>query len=576
MNFAKYKKFFRTVSLLKKPFVFLVGIPLVVKVINFFNAYKVPLSSGLLFGLSFIPFPFFTLFFALVPLWFFICHQSRLQKVIIGCLICQALATFIGFNWIIYTFHSFGGMNWFFSFIMLVLFCCFANIYILLSGVLWFLLSKKSSLFLPVSVKLLLFPLIFSLLHSLIPTFFPWDMGYPWLWGGMPGAHTAELWGFRFLGTLFYIFNLLFLIVYKHRFDKTGKRALAGALLLFAGLNLLGFYLKWRLPQPDKFLNAIVIQNNIGSIAHLDARSPTLARKKAFHISKTLTYKAVLKHAGEKKLREDIDFILWSEGSYGWTINKRQKKEYRLSKMIKELQIPFITGAVSRDQDKYGGSLFVFDRNGNILKPVYNKIKLLIFGEYFPGIDRIPFLRRMFPYFGSSFIPGKDVQVQQLEDTRYGWQICYESLFDTISRKLAQEKAQVLVNITNDSWYGSWQEPWQHLSMNFARAIEVRRPLLRSTNTGYSGLIHADGTVDRISPLNKRWFHLYKIPYYKNPPETLFMSWGYYINEMFLFILSLFVCIASLRQRFILIPFENLGSCRREKTEKLKPDQYKF
>ena len=97
-------------------------------------------------------------------------------------------------------------------------------------------------------------------------------MGYPWLWGGIPGMQTAELWGFRFLDTLFYIFNLLFLIVYKHRLDSVGKRALAGAIALFVCLNLLGFYLKWRLPKPDQFSNVIVIQNNIGSTYYLNPK----------------------------------------------------------------------------------------------------------------------------------------------------------------------------------------------------------------------------------------------------------------------------------------------------------------
>ena len=268
------------------------------------------------------------------------------------------------------------------------------------------------------------------------------------------------------------------------------------------------------------------------------------------YISKTLTYRSVFKYAKQKEKRKEINFIIWSEGSYSYTVNKRANKERQLSKMTKSLQIPLITGAMSKNHDKYASSLFVFDREGNILKPVYDKIKLLVFGEYFPGIERFPFLRKIFPYFGSNLTAGKDVQVQDLEGTRFGWQICYESLFDQISRKLAQKQAQVLVNITNDSWYGSWQEPYQHLSMDFARAIEVRRPLIRSTNTGYSGVIHADGTVDKISPLNKHWFHLYKVPYYENPPKTLFMSWGYYINEIFLFYLALFACAISIKKEW--------------------------
>ena len=505
---------------------------------SFFKVYHKALLSGLLIGLSFIPFPFFTLFFALVPLWLFLYEQKSLKRVIIGGMLCQFLATLIGLHWVLFTFHDFGNMNWFVSSILLLLFCCFVHFYICISGLCWFLITKKSSHPLPAIAKLLLFPLIFSLLHSLIPMIFPWNMGYPWLWGGMWGAQTAELWGFRFLNTLCYIFNLFFLILYKHRFDSTGKKALAGAVLLFVFLNGLGFYLKKRLPQPDESLNAIVIQNNIGSVSHSKHK---MSAKKAFRISKYMTYKSILKYAKRLDKRKNIDFVLWSEGSYPYPISKYKNKEHRLSTLVKAAKIPLITGGLSKDKKKYGVALFVIDRNGDILKPIYNKVKLLVFGEYFPGIQTFPFLRKLFPYFGSNLTPGKSVQVHDLEGARLGWQICYEILFDKFSRELANKEAQILVNITNDSWYDSWQEPWQHLTASFARAIEIRRPLLRSTNTGRSGLIHLDGTVDKISPMDKPWSHLYKIPYYKNPPKTLFMSWGYYINEMFLFFLVLLI-----------------------------------
>ena len=193
-------------------------------------------------------------------------------------------------------------------------------------------------------------------------------MGYTWLWGGMPGAQTTELWGFRFLNTLFYVFNLLFLIVWHHRWDKTGRTALAGALALFVFLNGLGFYLKNRLPAPDKLLNVIVIQNNIGSIAHLDRKTFPSAEKRALHISKSLTYRAFLKYAKEKEKRKKIHFILWPEGAYGYSISKRAQREKRLSKIVQTIQIPLITGAVSRDRGKYGGALFVFNREGGNFK----------------------------------------------------------------------------------------------------------------------------------------------------------------------------------------------------------------
>ena len=548
---------------------------------SWFKAYRLPALSGLLLGASFIPFPFFALLFALVPLWLFIYRQKSFKKVLVGCLTAQFLSALIGFNWVIYTFHYFGGMSWPISFLLLLGFCFIPSLYLSLSGLLWFFIIKKSPRSLSVPVKLLLFPLIFSILHSLIPTVFPWNMGYPWLWGGLPGAQTAELWGFRFLNSLFYVFNLLFLILFKHadfsklpelkqslfhlfarqkkegressssapsfwrfspvRLDRIGRWSLVSVITLFVFLNGLGFYLKQRLPEPVHFLNVIVAQNNIGSVSFLDPKPFKDPRRKAFQISKSLTYRAVFRHARKKAQRQDINFIIWSEGSYPYSISKKSNREGQLSKIAKTIQIPLITGAVGKASDKYSSSLFVFDREGYILKPTYDKIKLVIFGEYFPGLDRFPILRQLFPYFGQGMTPGKETMAQTLEGVKFGWQICYESLFDWMSRQTALKGAEVLVNVTNDSWYGSWQEPMQHLIMNFARAIEVRRPLIRSANTGYSGVIHADGSIDRVSPFNKPWFHLYKVPYYETPPKTLFMGWGYWINEIFLSILALVI-----------------------------------
>ena len=79
-----------------------------------------------------------------------------------------------------------------------------------------------------------------------------------------------------------------------------------------------------------------------------------------------------------------------------------------------------------------------------------------------------------------------------------GPQICYEGLFDWFGRALANEGAQVIMNITNDSWYGTWEEPFQHGYMTLARAVEVRRPLVRSTNTGLSSVALASGEINGL------------------------------------------------------------------------------
>ena len=539
-----------------------------------------PALSGVLMGISFTPFPVFAMFFALIPLWLFIYRQKNLKTVLIGSWLCQFITTLIGFNWIIYTAHSFGQMGWPLSFLILMVFCSFANIYIVLAGGLWFLLAKKiPKKSPPAAYQLLLFPLIFSLLHSLIPALFPWNMGYPWLWGGLPGAQTAELWGFRFLNSLFYIFNLLLLLVYRQWRGKTGKAALAAALGLFVLLNGLGFYLKKRLPEPKSQINILVIQPNIGSIQHLNKKSlqshfksspkksgqkrkdrpaglsatmekaqrlyPKDPRKQSIFITKELTLKHLLKTRKKRKSLKDVHLIVWPEAAYPYTIDKTKDTVPGLSRFVNRIRIPLLTGAIGKDSKGPSNSLFVLNRRGRLIQPIYSKSKLLAFGEYFPGSVRFPFLLEKFSYFTSNLVPGQGPLTAKLEGRELGFQICYESLFDKFTRELARKNPQILINITNDSWYGPWQEPWQHLTMSLARGIEIRRPLIRATNTGISAVIGFDGAVGKRSPIDRPWGHLYRIPYYEEPPKTLFMGWGFYINEVFLAFLAL-LCLLLL------------------------------
>ena len=478
----------------------------------------------------------------------------------------QFIATLIGFNWMLYVFKVFAQIPLLFSFILLLLFCCVANMFVLISGGLWMFLSKKTD---SAMVKLLLFPILFSVFHSLTPTLFPWDMGYPWLWGGLWGAQTAELWGFRFLNTLFYVFNFLFMIVFYHikknknpssffkRFflDRIGLRALLTALLLFSFLNVLGWYLKQRLPAPDQSLKVLMIQHNINLMNNKNFKPYRSIEEKALSALGALTYNA-LKQARREGIK-DIDFILWPEGAYPYVVHEDAKEMRTLSKLTRIIKIPIMTGGISYRSNKIKNSLFVVNKKGEIQKPIYNKVKLVLFGEYFPLVGRFEFLTEILPFLKNQMTAGESFQVKNFEGTRYGFQICYESLFDFISRELAHKGAQVLVNVTNDSWYGSWQEPYQHMVMSFSRVIEVRRPLIRATNTGFSGVILADGTLqtflfqkgnEMLSPLNQAWFNMYEVPYYEKAPQTLFMSWGFFINEIFLSLWALLILFFQFRK----------------------------
>jgi len=113
-----------------------------------------------------------------------------------------------------------------------------------------------------------------------------------------------------------------------------------------------------------------------------------------------------------------------------------------------------------------------------------------------------------------------------------GAQICYESLFPGFSRSLAELGAQFIVNVTNDSWYGTWQEPYQHMYMTLARGVEFRIPVLRVTNTGISTVSLASGEILDRSPIHEPWTGIYDVAYRKQPSATFYQKWFWLVPSV--------------------------------------------
>jgi apolipoprotein N-acyltransferase len=128
-----------------------------------------------------------------------------------------------------------------------------------------------------------------------------------------------------------------------------------------------------------------------------------------------------------------------------------------------------------------------------------------------------------------------------------GPQICYEGLFPDFSRGLADQGAQIFVNVTNDSWFGTTAEPYQHLSMTLARGIEFRRPVVRATNTGISAAMRADGTLLDLSPLHTEWTGLYEISYRREPLPTFFQEYGRWLVPSILWLAAAILLAAGRR-----------------------------
>jgi apolipoprotein N-acyltransferase len=146
-------------------------------------------------------------------------------------------------------------------------------------------------------------------------------------------------------------------------------------------------------------------------------------------------------------------------------------------------------------------SAFLVDSRGRALGH-YHKQVLLAFGEYIPFVRFLANVPGM-PPIGQGFTPGPGPRTLNLPGAiRIGPLICYEDLMPFLARALVREgRANILVNLTNDAWFGNTVAPWQHARLAQWRAIETRRTLIRITNTGLTTIINARGEMLQTLPL---------------------------------------------------------------------------
>jgi len=194
------------------------------------------------------------------------------------------------------------------------------------------------------------------------------------------------------------------------------------------------------------------------------------------------------------------DIIVWPEAAVPLFLERSPEWGQWLLEHMQAWNRQVLFGGLKLDADGTGGAhngLFLYTPGSSTLQFV-GKQHLVPFGEYVPGW--IPFLHKLVPGI-ADFRPTEDNGVLQPDGGRYGSLVCYEAIFPEQGRQRAQT-AKVLVNVTNDAWYGKTPATWQHMQAARMRAVETGRFLLRAANTGVSAIIAPDGRVVRSIP----WF----------------------------------------------------------------------
>jgi apolipoprotein N-acyltransferase len=217
-----------------------------------------------------------------------------------------------------------------------------------------------------------------------------------------------------------------------------------------------------------------------------------------------------------------IDLIVWPESPAPF-MEEDPRFRHWVSALAEDARAPVIAGDIAviqapgdRQNEIFNSASFVAP-NGMFVGR-YDKMHLVPFGEYVPFRKLLSFAGGLTKQVGE-MTHGKHRVVFEQNGHRFGVFICYEAIFADEVRQFARMGADVLVNISDDGWYGDTSAPWQHLNIARMRAIENDRWLLRDTNNGITAAIDPYGRVVQSLP--------------RHAQSSLFAHFNYISRETF-------------------------------------------
>ncbi len=244
----------------------------------------------------------------------------------------------------------------------------------------------------------------------------------------------------------------------------------------------------------------------------------------------------------ELALREDPDIVIWSETSFvpaiDWHTRYRPDPvAYALVKQlvdyVKGKDVPFVIGnddgqlrrleSGSEGRVDYNAAI-LFDKGGIV--DTYRKLHLVPFTESFPFQKTLPRIYQWLKNADTHFWEkGDTYTVFEAAGVKFSTPICFEDTFGYLCRGFYRSGAEVLVNMTNDSWAFSVPCEVQHMSMAVFRALENKRSVVRSTNGGITCIIDPNGRItSRLEPFVEGYL-TGSVPVYTEA-VTLYNRWG--------------------------------------------------
>jgi apolipoprotein N-acyltransferase len=447
------------------------------------------LSASLLLAAPFLlPTLFPLAWIAFVPLFWALERAATLWRAILYGWLIGLLTHVIGFHWLVYTISVFGGFDYPVSTVVFVIYAALQGLAMALLA----LLVKRFGF-----GPLHLFPALFwVVLEFRFPLLFPWFLANSQS-SFASFIQTADLVGPHGASFLVMWLNTMVAGALFKR-GRNSKSLYISALCFAACVVASVAYGLMRLQQVGAQISAApklsvaAVQGNIEVGMKWDPKQ---------------TNANLDIHTSLTRGINGATVVLWPESAVEeWLPENLPALSPRFVESLQLKDAYLIFGARSfrgnpaAANPKVFNSAFLMDPKGVVLKR-YHKQVLLAFGEYLPFssiLSKLPALP-----FAEGFTPGDGPRIFDLPGgVRIAPLICYEDLMPELSRAFVKTgQANVLVNLTNDAWYGRTVAPWQHARLAQWRAIETRRSLLRVTNTGVTTSINAKGEIGETLPI---------------------------------------------------------------------------
>jgi apolipoprotein N-acyltransferase len=423
---------------------------------------------------------------AFLPLYWCVLRARTARKAFLRAWAAGALAHIIGFYWIDHTVRVFGGIPIGLSEIVLLGFAVLNSLHIALFGLVVYFCGLGPLMLFP--------PVLWTAIEFFAPQLFPWHFANTQA-AFLAFVQSADLFGpygasFLLAWTSAVLYGLFFT-------PDSRRRRFAGAAVCASALIANVGYGELRLTQTAAQMSAApkvdiaAIQGSVDIDMKWDPGRVEANLKPYLDLTRQTP---------------GARLYLWPESAVeAWVPEDAERLPPELMPSLPPGS-SLMFGARSFRGDPRGpdvkafNSAFHVDAGGRMLGH-YHKQALLAFGETLPlapVLGKIPFM----PPIGEGFTRGEGPVTLDAGGVKAAPLICYEDIMPEFARAaVAQKNANLLVNMTNDAWFGRTVAPYQHARLSQLRAIETRRTLVRVTNTGLTTVIDARGETVQDLPI---------------------------------------------------------------------------